>query len=156
MFTREESIHIEASPEAIYNYVFDIGRHPEWANEKLVMRQLGDGRYESHMTMGPLKARALIHVEIAERPTRFVYVAEDDVSGPHRWHFDIRPDTTGSTVRFGFERMHEALMFKLVQPILLYPLIGRPGMRKGLARIKAKLERPQVDSAVAPGGQEGN
>ena len=153
MFAREESIHIQASPEAVYDYVSDIGRHPEWANQKLVMRQLGDGRFESFMTMGLLKARAVVHVEVAERPKRFVYVADDDVSGPHRWHFDISPDATGSTVRFGLERMHERFPFKLVQPILLFPLIGHPGMSKGLARIKATLERPQeLRSAAATGG----
>jgi hypothetical protein len=152
MFAREESIHIEASPEAVYDYISDIERHPEWANQTLVMQSLGDGRFESLMTMGAMKARAVIHVELSERPTRFVYVADDDVSGPHRWHFDISSDTTGSTVRFGLERMHEKFPFRLMQPILFFPLIGRPGMRKGLTRIKATLERPQeLRSATATG-----
>ena len=152
MFAREESIHIEASPEAVYDYISDIGRHPEWANQKLVMRSLGDGRFESLMTMSAMKARAVIHVELAERPRRFVYVADDDVSGPHRWHFDVSSDATGSTVRFGIERLHEKFPFTLMQPILFFPLIGRPGMRKGLARIKATLERTQeLRSATATG-----
>jgi uncharacterized protein YndB with AHSA1/START domain len=152
MFARDESVHIDASPDAVYDYVSDISRHPEWAKQKLVMRPLGDGRFESHMAMGPLKARAVIHVEVAERPRRFVYVADDDVSGPHRWHFDISPDANGSEVRFGLERMHETFPFTLMQPLLLFPLIGHPGMRTGLARIKARIERPQESPSAATTG----
>jgi len=152
MFAREETIHIEASPEAVYDYISDISRHPEWANQKLVMQKAGDGRFESHMTMGLLKARAVIHVEVAERPSKFAYVADDDVSGPHRWHFDIAPDAGGSTVTFGLERMHEQFPFTIMQPILLFPLIGHPGMKKGLARIKATLERPQGQRSGATAG----
>jgi len=155
MFARDESIHIEASPETVYDYVSDIGRHPEWAKQKLVMRPLGDGRFESHMTMGPLKARAVIHVDVAERPTRFAYVADDDVSGPHRWHFDITPEGTGSRVSFGLERMHETFPFTLVQPILLFPLIGHPGMRAGLAQIKARVEKSQELPSAANTGAQG-
>ena len=155
MFARDESIHIEASPEAVYDYVSDIGRHPEWAKQKLVMRQLDDGRFESHMAMGLLKAIAVIRTEVAERPNQFVYVADDDVSGPHRWHFDITPEGNGSRVSFGFERMHEAFPFKLFQPILLFPLIGHPGMKAGLARIKARVERSQdLPSAATTSAQE--
>lgn len=151
MFVREKSIHIEASPEAVYDYVSDIGRHPEWAKQKLIMRPLGDGRFESLMTMGALKAVSVIHVEKADRPRTFVYVADDNVSGPHRWRFDITPQSGGSNVKFTLERMHEALFIRLLQPVVMFPLIGRPGMLKGLANIKRTLEaKPNPAGAPSP------
>src|SRR5579864_7952525 len=124
MFAREETIHIDASPEAVYDYLSDIGRHPEWAAQKLVMRPLGDGRFESSMTMGAMKARAVIHVDAAEPPRTFVYTADDNVSGPHRWTFDIKPEGAGSTVTLRMERMHDGLLLRILQPIVMWPLIG--------------------------------
>ena len=152
MFTREESIHIEASPEAVYAYISDIGRHPEWAAQKLVMQPLGGGKFQSLMTMGAMKAVAVIHVEAADPPRMFCYVADDNVSGPHRWTFLIAPDGVGSKVTFRMDRMHDALLFRLLQPTVMWPLIGHPGVLKGLARIKAALERPQEATAAAPAG----
>lgn len=152
MFMREESIHVEASADAVYSYISDIARHPEWAAQKLVMQPIGDGKFQSFMTMGAMKAVAVIHVEDAEPPKRFVYVAEDNVSGPHRWTFVIEPEGAGSKVTLRMERMHDALMFRLLQPIVMWPLIGRPGVVKGLGRIKAAVERPQQATAAAPAG----
>lgn len=149
MFAREEAIHIEASPEAIYEYVSDFGRHPEWANQKLVMHQRPDGRFESDMAMGPLKAHTVLHVEVAERPTRFVFMADDDFSGPHRWHFNISPDSGGSKVRYGFERMHNRFPFTILQPLLLFPAIGHPGLIKGLAGIKRHVEMRSSSARAA-------
>lgn len=150
MFRRDESVHIEASPEAVYDYIADIGRHPEWAAQKLVMRPLGDGRFESLMKMGGLKAVSVIHVETAKRPGTFVYVADDNVSGPHRWRFDITPAGGGSDVKFTLERMHEALLFRLLQPVVMFPLIGHPGMVKGLRNIKRTVEGARNEPVAAP------
>jgi uncharacterized protein YndB with AHSA1/START domain len=150
MFAREESIHIDATPEAVYDYVADIGRHPEWAAQKLVMRPLGDGRFESLMTMGAMKARAVVRVEAAERPTAFTYVADDNVSGPHRWTFEIKPDESGSRITLRMERMHEGLLFRVMQPIVMWPLIGHPGVLKGLARIKRQVEGGAQQSPSLP------
>jgi hypothetical protein len=150
MFMREESVHIEASPEAVYDYVSDIGRHPEWAAQKLLMQPLGDGRFESTMHMWPLKAVSVINIETAERPRTFVYVADDNVSGPHRWRFDITPDSGGSNVKFTLERMHEGLFMRLVQPVIMFPLIGRPGMVTALRNIKGTIEGATREPNVAP------
>lgn len=150
MFAREESIHIDASPEAVYDYVSDIGRHPEWAAQDLVIRPSGDGRFESVVTMGALKAKAVITVQVSERPSRFVYVAQDDVSGPHRWTFDIEPDASGTRLTFRMERMHDALWARILQPVVMWPLIGHPGVLKALAAIKRHLEAPETRPAAAP------
>lgn len=149
MFAREEWIRIDASPEALYDYISDIGRHPEWAAQKLLMRPLGDGRFESVMAMGALKAVSVIHVEAADRPRTFVYVADDNVSGPHRWRFDIKPDGAGSKVTFGMERMHERVFMRLLQPVVMFPLIGHPGMLTALRNIKRTVESADAKASAA-------
>lgn len=150
MFKRDETVHVDASPEAVYDYISDIGRHPEWAAQKLAMRPLGDGRFESVMWMGPLKAVSVIHVETAQRPRTFVYVADDNVSGPHRWRFDISSESGGSSVKFTLERMHDAFFMRLMQPVCMFPLIGHPGMIKGLSNIKRTVEGARSEPKVAP------
>ena len=150
MFVKQESIQIDAPPSAVYDYVSDIARHPEWAAQKLTMRALGDGRFESLMTMGAMKAVAVIHVETADRPKTFSYVADDNVSGPHRWTFTIEPEGAGSKVTFRMERMHEALVARIMQPVVMWPLIGHPGVLKGLARIKSHVEATNTQPRVVP------
>jgi uncharacterized protein YndB with AHSA1/START domain len=152
MFVREESIHIAAPPEVVYDYVSDIGRHPQWAAQKLEMRKLADGRFESVATMGLLKAKAVIHVEAAERPGRFVYVADDNISGPHRWSLAIKPQGDGSQLTLRMERMHEAVWARVMQPIAMWPLIGHPGVLRGLAQIKMQIETavPAKAASLAP------
>jgi len=150
MFIREESIHIEAPTEAVYDYLSDIRRHPEWAAQKLSMREIEGGRLESIMTLWPLKVRSVIHIETAERPRRFVYVSEDELSTPHRWRFDITPESGGSRVKFSMERMTNPLLVRIMQPALMWPIFGHPGMLNGLRNIKRTLERETQPAASNP------
>lgn len=150
MFAREESIHVDAPPEAVYDYVSDLTRHPEWAAQKMTMRNAGSGRFESVVVSGPITARSVLRIEAARRPEDFIYVADDDVSGPHRWHFNISTESNGSRVKLGFERMHDRFPFTVLQPLVFYPLIGHPGLVKGLANIKRVVEGTSTERKVAP------
>lgn len=150
MFVKEKSIHVNATPEAIFDYVADIRRHPEWARHPLTMRETGDGKYESTAKVMHLEPKTQIQIETVERPRRFTYLCDDNVAGKYRWHFDISLAGSGSTIKYGFERLRAPLWVRLVQPWLLWPMDGRVGVLIGLANIKRAVEATETRPAGAP------
>ena len=150
MFAKEKSIHVEAAPEAVYDYVSDIKRHPEWAMHPLVVRERGDGTFESTATVMHLEPRTSIRVERQDRPRRFSFLCDDDISGKYRWKFDIEPSGAGCTVRYSLERLAAPAWVKLVQPWSMWTMTGRPGMLTGLANIKRAVEASHTQPAAAP------
>src|SRR5436305_3095950 len=151
MFAKEKSIQVEAAPEAVFDYVSDIRRHPEWAMHPLIVHERGDGTFETTTTVMHLEPRTVIRVESHERPRRFSFLCDDDISGQYRWTFEIKPAGAGCTVRYILERLQAPTWVKLVQPWSMWPMTGRPGMLTGLANIKRALEStsPQPPSAVS-------
>ena len=142
MFVKEKSIHVDATPEVVFDYVSDILRHPEWAKHKLTIRTTPGGRYEStaQVVPGHLEPRTAIRIETKERPHRFTYVCDDGFVGQYRWHFQITAAGSGSTIKYGVERLQAPLWVKLVQPWVLWPIDGRAGVLTGLANIKRAVE----------------
>lgn len=149
-FAKEKSIRVEAAPEAVFDYVSDIKRHPEWALHPLVMRELGDGTFESTATVIHLEPRTLIRVETADRPRLFTFICDDNIAGKYRWTFDITPAGTGCRVRYSLERLQAPLWVQLTQPWSLWPLTGRPGMLAGLTNIKRAVEATERKRSEAP------
>src|SRR3954471_18141765 len=75
---RERSILINATPEAVYDYVSDVMHHPDWAAQKMEMKHTGGpdagvgAEFESTVHfMGHVAGR--LKVIEASRPGRFVY-----------------------------------------------------------------------------------
>jgi len=147
MFRKEESIHIDVAPEVVFDYVSDIRRHPEWAAEKLVIEESEPGRFDSLATVGPLKLKATTRIETSDRPHRFSYVADDGLA-PHRWSFVIAPESGGSHITFSMERLTDPLWARVIQPLILFPMVGHPGMVTGLAAIKRNLEAAETQSTA--------
>ena len=125
MFAKEKSIYVEAAPEAVFDYVSNIRRHPEWAMHPLVMRERGDGTFESTATVMHLEPRTVIRVESQERPRLFTFLCDDNIAGKYRWTFDIKPAGAGCKVRYGVERLDAPAWVKLVQPWSLWPITMR-------------------------------
>jgi Polyketide cyclase / dehydrase and lipid transport len=149
MFAKQKTIMIDASPEAVYDYVSDISRHSEWAKHPLVIQKLGDGRFASSTEVLHLEPKSVLEVETTDRPRRFSFISNDSIAGRYRWYFDISPAGTGSKVNYGLERLAAPLAVKLLQPWLMWPVDGRGGVVTGLANIKRNLEA-QTTSAAAP------
>ncbi len=149
MFVKRKTITINASPEAVYDYVSDISRHTEWARHKLIIRKVGEGRYESSTEVMHLEPRSVLEVETRDRPRRFSFFSNDSIAGKYRWHFDIAREGQGSKVEYGLERLNASLTVKLIQPWLLWPMDGRGGVMTGLANIKRNLEA-QAAPATEP------
>jgi hypothetical protein len=152
-FAKEKSIHVEAPPEAVFDYVSDIKRHPEWAKHPMVMREIGDGTFESTVKVMHLEPRTIISVESKDRPRRFTFICNDDTAGKYRWTFDITPSGDGSMIRYSLERLEAPTWVKLTQPWMLWPIDGRTGVLTGLANIKREMESAKTKPAV---GHEAN
>ncbi|HEX3509347.1 MAG TPA: SRPBCC family protein [Candidatus Dormibacteraeota bacterium] len=148
MFAKQKTIAIDVSPEAVYDYVSDIGRHPEWARHRLVVSRVGEGRYESRAEVFHLEPHSVLEVETTDRPRRFSFFSNDSIAGRYRWYFDISPDGSGSRVNYGLERLSASLAVKLLQPWLLWPTDGRGGVVTGLANIKRRLEAEAAPAAA--------
>ncbi len=142
MFTRSGSIHNPATPEAVFDYVSDLTRHPEWAVQPLKIAvngpiQLGATFSSDVEFMGSPHATGQV-LEV-NRPTRFTFDATDS-SGHFKWFFNIRPDGDGVELTYGFDRLAAPLPFLLLQGLVFWPLFGSKWTAQSLNTIKAKLE----------------
>lgn len=149
-FKKEKSVRVAAPPEAVFDYVSDIKRHPEWAMHQMVMRERGDGTFESTVKVMNLEPRTVIHVETRDRPRRFTFLCDDNTVGQYRWTFDITPDGAGSRIKYGMERLHAPLWVQLTQAWMLWPTDGRRGVITGLANIKRALETTEMQPVAQP------
>lgn len=143
MFSNEESVHINASPEAVYRYVTDLQRHPEWASNDMVMTVDGDS-----VTVGTTFSTAVKAfgtettkgrvLEMAA-PSRFVYECETSTSGTWRWTMTLTPENGGTRLAHRGDGLKVPGWFKVMQP-LTFPFVGRKMATKGLQNIKARIE----------------
>jgi hypothetical protein len=152
MFAKKRSITVAARAEAVYDYVSDIERHPEWARHKLIMKKTGEGRFESRAEVYHLEPTSQLRVETTDRPRRFTFLSDDQYAGTYRWYFDITPVDGGSLLTYGLERLSAPTVVKIVQPWLLWNTGGRQGLVTGLANIKRTLEAQTKRSAAPSAG----
>jgi uncharacterized protein YndB with AHSA1/START domain len=138
-----ETVLVNASPEAIYDYVSDFARHPEWAHNPLDIKAGDESQgqpvatfeYVTHF-MGSAAGEGVV-VE-TERPNRFTYECEDK-NGKYRWTFDLKPESDATRLSHTVVRLRAPLYIKVMQA-LLYPFVGRKMIQGGLDNIKVKLE----------------
>ncbi|HEY8642299.1 MAG TPA: SRPBCC family protein [Candidatus Dormibacteraeota bacterium] len=147
-FVREVTVVVEAPPDAVFDYVSEVVRHGEWAGDKLTVTATGAGTYHSVVDMG-MKVPAEISVETSERPRRFGYVCDDSLSGKYRWTFALEPTGSGTRLTHQVERLRGPLLVRLIQPWVMWPLLGRPSTARGLNNIKKHLEAAPEEGAAA-------
>ena len=153
MFTKELSpkelsIHIDATPETVYRLVSDVIRHPEWSQNPLAIRHVegpleGPGATFSSRAgrvarfAGTFKGR--IRVRSARPPEHFEYETHDD-SGRYVWSFSIAREGNGCRLVHRVEKLSGPWILRVVQPPIIWPLIGSHQVRVGLQNIKRKAE----------------
>jgi hypothetical protein len=147
-FAREETIQIQAPASSVFDYVADVRRHPEWAAQRLEVRpQDRDGSplstYDCTAHLG-MPIRGTIRVVSADPPLRFAYECED-MSGRYLWTMSVRTLGGGSRLTMRVERLSGPFWVRLLQPIIIWPLIGLPGVRRGLANIKDQMESTPIE-----------
>ena len=148
MFTREKTILINTSVDQAFSYVANISRHSEWAANPLEIRhtagpESGEGAtYESviHHPAGIAGAfQGGIRVLHEESPHRFVYETSD-TTGQYRWSFLLSAEGKGCRLIHRMERTSASWIIRLLQPLILWPLLGSRQVQAGLEHIKTNLE----------------
>jgi uncharacterized protein YndB with AHSA1/START domain len=154
MFSNEESVHIDAPPEQVYQYVTDIKRHPEWASNPMEMTvqggpvQVGTKFNSVVKAFGSETGQGTV-LEMVP-PSRFVYECDTSTSGIWRWTMTITPEDGGTRLASRGDGIKTPGWFKVVQKFT-FPFVGRKMATKGLANIKAKVEAAAGKEAAAAG-----
>jgi uncharacterized protein YndB with AHSA1/START domain len=144
--TNSYRVWVKAPTEAVFAYVSDLTRHPEWSGARLQIVAVSSDsiavgkQYISHGDVANQKDRLnQLHVTEYQSPTRFAFIARDPDFGDVPHIFTFTPKDGGTllertvTVTLSPAR---AFLFRT----LIRPLLAKPLMDKALAKLKAKLE----------------
>jgi uncharacterized protein YndB with AHSA1/START domain len=144
--TNSYYVSIKAVPEAVFAYVSDLSRHPEWSGGQLKIREISPEpiavgkEYLSQGEVAGQKDRPnQLRVTEYQPSTRFAFVAKDPDFGdvPHTFFFTPQ---NGGTLLERKVVLNLSPVTALMFRFFIRPLIGKPMMDKALAAIKAKLE----------------
>ena len=144
--THSYRVWIKAPPEAVFAYVSDLARHPEWSGASLSIKPLSPGpvavgkEYDSQGDVAGQKDRPnRVRVTELQPPSRFAFTASDPGFGEVPHTFTFTPQDGGTlldrTVVLNLPPL-TAFAFQ----VFIRPLIGKPMMDKSLAKLKARLE----------------
>jgi uncharacterized protein YndB with AHSA1/START domain len=141
---------IRAQPAAVFTYISDLTRHPEWSGGRLRIDALSPGpvavgaQYVSHGDVPGQKDRPnQLRVTQYQPSSRFTFVAQDPGFGDVTHEFSFTPQDGGTLI--------ERTVTLTMAPIkafafstFILPLVGKPLMEKALAALKTKLEQPSI------------
>jgi uncharacterized protein YndB with AHSA1/START domain len=150
---RIHQVLARAPLQAVFDYVSDLTRHPEW-NGGLKIEAVSPGpvavgkEYVSHGAVVTQKNRPnTVQVTEYTPPHKFSFVSQDPDFGKVFHAFDFTEQdgailiTRTMTLTLGFLA---AIPFRL----LIYPLIGRRSMNRSMAALKSKLEEVEQPEPV--------
>ena len=141
----EQSITINASPEAAFSYVADIGKHVEWAQpgHKLSIKKTSEGAVGQGSTFASVGHQfgenndTVTNTEFVPNE-RVVYESEGN-AGVIRHSFELSGSGEGVELMKTFDPVSTKMPFTILSPIA--KLLSVPGTLRGdLKRIKEKLE----------------
>lgn len=138
----EQSISIDAPPEAVFDYVADFARHREWATNPLNLEVTGSGPIAEGSTFTSVGKLFGTHrdrgrVTEFDRPRRLAFETEGDVGTVLNW-FALEPSGSGTTVIKGQQVTRSSLLTKLTSPVV--PLVVPRSLRQNLEAIKSRVE----------------
>lgn len=160
----EESVHIEAPPQAVYDVVADVTRTPEYSPEVDEVVWLDDGgphvgaRFRARNRV-PEDSRFSWHnrpiVMAAEPGREFAFARTEPFAGTIVWRYRFEPEGTGTRVTESYE---------VARPVgrIGWFIIGtlgrdrdrmttmRQGLRESLQRLKRVAEADAASSSSAP------
>lgn len=148
LFAYQLSVQIQAPPDLVFAYVSAIERHPEWAANPLTIQHVagpttGPGAtftsvaHRTARVAGTFTGR--IRILDVEAPRRLVYRVED-TSGQYHWTFTLTPEAGGTHVVHRMGKLGGPWLINMVQPGLIWPLIGKHQVWVGLQNLKSRLE----------------
>ena len=143
---RTHKILVNAPLQAVFDYVSDLTRHPEWSQGKLKIEAVTPGpiaigkEYVSRGEVAVQKNRPnTVRISEYRPPHTFGFVANDPDFGDVSHVFTFTEQNGGILIERAMTISLNPLVAFLFR-FLIYPLIGRPSMDKSLAMLKQKLE----------------
>lgn len=149
---RSHQVFVRAPLQAVFDYVSDLTRHPEWSGGELKIEPV---------TQGPVAVgkEYLSRGEVAIQKERPNTVRVSEYEPPHRFGFVARdPDFGNVSHVFAFNEQNGGVLITRtmtvsLNPIMaflfrffIYPWIGRPSMDKSMAALKRRLEESATAS----------
>ncbi len=142
---RTYSIVTKASPEAAYDYVADITRHPEWSPDNMKMEPVAAGPVgvgSQFKAVGNLVGRpnaSTLQVIALDKPRRFSFKAVDGNSEwIHEFLFSEVPEGTRIDRHVTAVRTPPGfgILFTLLEPFVV-----RPGNNKSMGMLRDRLDQ---------------
>lgn len=158
----QTSLHMDASPDVVYDLIADVTRMPEFSPEILSCTWL-DGA-DGPAVGARFAARNRVAsgftwtnkpvVKVADAPRRFVIARTEPFAGTIEWRYDIAPDGDGTLLTESYE------VTKRITPVgwFIIGVLGRcknrraelrAGMEQTLERMRAVAESSQAEAAQA-------
>ena len=139
------TVHVDASPEAVYDLVADVTRMPEWSPETYKAEWLGGAtgavagaRFRGWNKAGPLRWFTDPVIDVAERGRELTFTTTFFGRGRlTTWSFVMQPSGDGTELSESW-RENSALLDRLLPGRRVEGL--QKGMEQTLARIKAAAE----------------
>lgn len=146
MWETESTIEIAAPPDAVYSYLADFSRHPEWSTGVKEMVLVGEGPLAVGKELRatetvPARFTSRARITALEPGRRIAWEAWDGRTIRAYWVFELAPGKNGSTTLVQRARFQPT---SLLGRILLAAMRRRqiPGENaRSLAQIKANLEK---------------
>lgn len=144
---------IAASPDVVFAYLSDIGKHQEWAKHPIEIHRTSDGPIGVGSTWeSDAKMMGHHHAKIAVTEytpnQRFAFEAEDD-TGRFRHIFAFSPDGSGTRLVRSAEMLSGNMVSKVLATVMM-PTLGSRIAGEDMAKIKMKLEASPSAGAPAP------
>jgi uncharacterized membrane protein len=137
-----KEITIQASPDAVFAYVADLTKHPEWGSHENSVTAESSGPVKvgsRYQTVGHQfgTQRETVTVTDYEPGSKFGYESTGKI-GIVDHGFDLAPEGNGTHVTKWMDIVKASLVTKLMMPMINRK--APPGLEEDLRRIKAKLE----------------
>ncbi|MDQ3877731.1 MAG: SRPBCC family protein [Actinomycetota bacterium] len=160
----ERSIHINATPEVVWELITDVNRHPEFAGEQSITKKIHfEGRLEvgarwtADEKIGPMKFTAASEITILREPEEFGWKSfppakDEDHQAEVHWTYRVAPEESG--VRLTLDMSGTApkkglRMIKFQRFLVGAPKKNPRDMMTTLENIKLAAEREQASMARA-------
>ncbi|RZT27284.1 carbon monoxide dehydrogenase subunit G [Kribbella sp. VKM Ac-2569] len=153
----EETIHVDATPDAVWQLITDVRRHPEYAGPKSITKVIDfddtlhvGARWIAHEKFGPQKFDAPSEVTTWVPDHNFGWVSFPPMKEANRgeggrvfWSYTVTPELDGTRLTHHMEVLPPAKgawTLKTMYAVLRLPAKQRRGIRTTLANIKSTAE----------------
>lgn len=140
------SIHIEATPEAVYDLVSDMPRTGEWSPECYRCEWVhGDGpivgaEFKGYNRAGPARWTARGQITAAERGREFAFVTLHKGREETRWQYRFASSTGGTDVSESYQFVWAPWYIRLADLFLPRDRQLQRGIEQTLQQIKNAAE----------------